>query len=649
MRVFDTALRAVGGGEPQGNEAARMVQIWSSGAEALVGRPKPAKVGAPFRRAAMMGLPGSIFVWPRIRASGIAAPCGFGLFVHPGPLGYRPVMPKIPADQETQRWPQTLSGPPNRGLCYVIGSGPVGVACAKALIERGRSVRMLDVGLTLEPERAALVEKLKNSQPEQWSRDDLAVYQAGMNPDVGGVPLKLVYGSDFAYREADQHLGVHYENVGLRPSFARGGLSTVWGAAMMPFLERDLGEWPFKPSALASHYSAALQITGLAACRDDLEEFFPLYSDSPTELRPSRQSQQLLDRMARNRMPLASAGIRFGRSRLAVLGNDPSARGGCVYCRLCMYGCPYGYIFTSGDTLTQLQNNPLFSYQPGVVVTSVRESPQGVEISGYDRQSRQSVAWQGGRVFLAAGAISTTGILLRSMAAYDQTVWLKDSQYFLLPLVLFRKARGVTSERLHALSQAFFELFDPAGQDTSAHIQVYSNNDLISEAVARMFGPLSSPLGFLIRDLQERLLVAQGFLHSQHSSRIAVCLKKDKGTGKERLELRGELNPATRARIRKLVYKLCRHAGHIGAMPLPMMLKIAEPGRAFHTGGSFPMSTSPRGFQTDLLGRPPGWQRVHAVDATVFPSIPATTITLSAMANAHRIGWEAGQQDSETQ
>ena len=53
------------------------------------------------------------------------------------------------------------------------------------------------------------------------------------------------------------------------------------------------------------------------------------------------------------------------------------------------------------------------------------------------------------------------------------------------------------------------------------------------------------------------------------------------------------------------------------------------------------MSAAPRGFQTDLLGRLPGWQRVHAVDATVFPSIPATTITLSAMANAHRIGWES--------
>ena len=110
--------------------------------------------------------------------------------------------------------------------------------------------------------------------------------------------------------------------------------------------------------------------------------------------------------------------------------------------------------------------------------------------------------------------------------------------------------------------------------------------------------------------------------------------------------LAAELNPAARARVRGLVYRLCKEARRLGGMPLPVMLKIAEPGRGFHSGGTFPMSQNPRGFQTDLLGRLPGWKRVHAVDATVFPSIPATTITFSAMANAHRIGWESAREDS---
>jgi len=49
------------------------------------------------------------------------------------------------------------------------------------------------------------------------------------------------------------------------------------------------------------------------------------------------------------------------------------------------------------------------------------------------------------------------------------------------------------------------------------------------------------------------------------------------------------------------------------------------------------MSLHPGNFQSDLLGRPTGFSRVHVVDASVFPSVPAPTITLTAMANAQRI------------
>jgi choline dehydrogenase-like flavoprotein len=66
-------------------------------------------------------------------------------------------------------------------------------------------------------------------------------------------------------------------------------------------------------------------------------------------------------------------------------------------------------------------------------------------------------------------------------------------------------------------------------------------------------------------------------------------------------------------------------------------MEISDPGRGFHHGGSFPMSAKPGAFETDTLGRPFGWKNIHVVDATVLPSVPATTITYPVMANAHRI------------
>jgi len=55
------------------------------------------------------------------------------------------------------------------------------------------------------------------------------------------------------------------------------------------------------------------------------------------------------------------------------------------------------------------------------------------------------------------------------------------------------------------------------------------------------------------------------------------------------------------------------------------------------------MSANPSGLETDLLGRPQGLKRTHIVDSSVLPSIAATTITFTVMANAHRIGTAVGQ------
>jgi choline dehydrogenase-like flavoprotein len=49
------------------------------------------------------------------------------------------------------------------------------------------------------------------------------------------------------------------------------------------------------------------------------------------------------------------------------------------------------------------------------------------------------------------------------------------------------------------------------------------------------------------------------------------------------------------------------------------------------------MRRDPGARESDLLGRPMGLARVHLIDASVFPTIPATNITLTLMANAHRI------------
>src|SRR3954463_2146692 len=124
-------------------------------------------------------------------------------------------------------------------LCVVLGSGPAGVSCAKALLAQGKRVHMLDAGITLESDRSELVGRLRRTSPTEWIHSDISGIKAGTSASKKGIPLKLAYASDFPYQEAEKHAPAQYEGVGFRPSFAQGGLSNVWGAAMMPYRQGD--------------------------------------------------------------------------------------------------------------------------------------------------------------------------------------------------------------------------------------------------------------------------------------------------------------------------------------------------------------------------------------------------------------------------
>lgn len=519
----------------------------------------------------------------------------------------------------------------------VIGSGPAGVACAQALLDQGEKVQIIDAGIQVEPRQQELISKIQSGDADALS--ELKRLQFDVPLSDKGVALKLAYGSDFCYRDVGEHLGFEGLETGLGPSLGLGGFSNVWGSAVLPYLQRDIEDWPITIQDLSRHYEAALQITGLAAKRDDLSSLFPLYREKLNDLQPSSQARWLLEGLDRSKSALNQDGITYGSSRLAV-GPNASQGKDCIYCGQCLYGCPYGVIYNSAYDISRFSREmgQAFSYRPNIIVEKIMEANGAARVSGYDRLTWAPVEMEAERVFLGAGVISSSKIALKSLDAYGQPRHVSDSQYFILPVLSVRGDGKVPREALHTLSQLFVEIQDENISPYTIHLQLYTYNDILGKVMLNKLWFAPGLRELAVHLFQHRFIIIQGYLHSIHSGTMKLTLTRDSKTGRDRLVVEGQRNPETRKKINQIIDKLSKHFTKLGLFSVTPMLDVTLPGRGYHSGGSFPMKSQPINLETDRFGRLAALPHLHLVDASVFPSIPATTITLTAMANAHRIG-----------
>jgi hypothetical protein len=140
-----------------------------------------------------------------------------------------------------------------------------------------------------------------------------------------------------------------------------------------------------------------------------------------------------------------------------------------------------------------------------------------------------------------------------------------------------------------------------------------------------------------------RLSVALGYLPSWRSPRLLVRVRESSRNRQlPELHISRESAPASRNKmLRSVLARMTRSAPLLDLYPMLPMMRLAAGGKSYHWGGSFPLSAERTTDTTsDRFGRVGPWKRVHLVDASVFPSIPATTFTLTIMANAHRIASE---------
>ena len=133
-------------------------------------------------------------------------------------------------------------------------------------------------------------------------------------------------------------------------------------------------------------------------------------------------------------------------------------------------------------------------------------------------------------------------------------------------------------------------------------------------------------------------MIGQCIIHSNFSQIINIKNKKNKG-----LILQTMNKDASNVIIKNLI-KFFNKKNDLGFSILKFFMIKLKGGGSQHLGGSFEMNKVPNELQTDILGRPKGFNNIHIVDATILPTLPAGTIVYNTIANCIRIAEEVSKK-----
>jgi len=403
-----------------------------------------------------------------------------------------------------------------------------------------------------------------------------------------------------------------------------------------------MADWPVPRDELEPYFRKAAELLPLTGGTGTLSQSFPAYKELLGEIDPGPQGRLFLDDLQRAEARLLMAGTLYGRARLAVHSEPGEGEVlPCNGCGQCSFGCARGSIFSTVPMLDGMIRRKELVYRSGIFVSRIAETNGKAIIEGIELPTMSRVRLVYEAVFVAAGPINTTRLLLRSRELYNRPVRLKESQKFVLPMLRRRSAATTWEIPSVTLAAAFIETKVRVLSDHWVHAQIVSMNRTICDNLPLVWS--ANPTGRkLWGPMLRHVMAAWCGLHSDHSSHLEIRLSPGCNGRPDRLRIESQVSTEARAAAHTVAKHLFQKGRLFDTLFCYWMPRFSYPGRATHCGSAFPMRNRPIGeFDSDRFGRPFDWSRIFVVDSSILPSIPGTTTVFPVMANAYRIASEA--------
>lgn len=519
----------------------------------------------------------------------------------------------------------------------VIGSGPAGVHAALPLVEAGLNVLMIDGGMS-----PATEQPVTNKNFEDVRREDAGQDELFLGRDYSSIPVDGLSGGhgggmtsgnrSYVLSRADEQLPVNVINGQIVQSLAEGGLGAAWGAASAYMSDANLRLMGLNPREMDRFYNEITDIIGVSGpeTREGIQPAMP----------PDHHADFMLKRAEKKREALYGLGVDIVQPHSAVLTQDKNGRKATSLADMDYYADPGKSVYRPQYTLDKLKQKPNFTYAGGNVVQYVEETAENVIVFAQPMDDRtMNRRWAAKRVIVAAGAINTARILLRSNNLFDVQVPIIAKPHMfaacIRPSSLGKKGPAARS----SLCQLF--MIDGAvhGGPDSGCAQLYSYRSLL---LFRLLGnaplPVPEALGLLSMYAPSLMIADIRFPGLPRAGQHLTLRRSEDARG----VLDIHFTPG-RTHVERLSLKRITRAMRMTGL-LPVKIMDLPEGSSSHYAGTVPVAdgrTLPLSSDTD--GRVNGSGKVFVADASMFRTLPSLPHTLTIMANARRIGGIVGK------
>lgn len=437
----------------------------------------------------------------------------------------------------------------------VLGSGLSGLATARELLKSGsRRVALIDVGF----------DELTKVETSEFTKQRKKFTSPKFKNEAKSYTYAL-------FTDWTNILENEFVSIG---SFAKGGLSNLWGGGVTPYSKRDLNSFPY-------HF-------------DDINEISQEVADLITSGLGLTASSEFIDDRCLELINSSDEnihGLHVAKAQNAVCFLDENASYMDKSEQL-----PRHKVFNAKLEIDKLCSHPNFDYYPRNFIHNIEKIGDYYHLNCFDTETRASKQFLLRHVFCSLGTLSTTKLVLGMEKAFDMPIKLHNTPMASFLLYSFKHRRvGLPQVSVNNIfAHATYK--QTLGDDEV--------NGCIFPFPADVFFryPRKSVLGRLIYKVVDyflfsRLLIGTINFPSSYSENLATLTPKNDFV----LSANKPLTKLTTG-YKNVKKGLKAFFADKHYFLVPFVGKLFKPGEDIHFGGTLPMKEHPKRLQCNKNG-----------------------------------------------